>query len=346
MGHAITDRNRWPRRCVSVGGLLLLTLIVIPTAPLWVVLAVVVDLITGRTLTRAGLFFGWYLLLSVLGVGAAVGLWVVGGVWAVPSGRDVGWHHRLQRWWSAQLFRGLCALFRVSVEVEGGLPARKGPVIVLSRHVSTADTLLPMVVLANPLGWNVRYVLKRELLWDPCLDIVGQRVPNAFVRRGGADADGDLERVRSLTQHLGARDCIVLFPEGTRFTEARRQRHLERLAASGAVERLDHARALEHLLPMRTGGVQALLDGAPAVDVVFLAHVGLEGVTRMSTLVDGSLLGRRLQVNVRRVPARAVPTEPAARAQWLQEQWLSVDRWVGARRRATQPVEAEAALTA
>ena len=30
---------------------------------------------------------------------------------------------------------------------------------------------------------RLRYVLKRELLWDPCLDIVGQRVPNIFVDR-------------------------------------------------------------------------------------------------------------------------------------------------------------------
>ena len=330
MGSSASDPGRWRRRCWSVGGLFLATTLALPTVPLWLGLAAVLDGITGRTYTRAAAFFGWYMLFSVLGVCAATGLWMVGSVWPVPPHREASWHQWLQRWWSERLFWGLSALFELSLEVEGGLSLGSGPILLLCRHVSTADTLLPMVAVANPLGWSVRYVLKRELLWDPCLDIVGQRVPNAFVQRGGLDLEANLQRVHSLTVDLHEREVIVLFPEGTRFTEARRQRVLDRLAELGDEERLQHARGLSHVLPIRVGGVLTLLEGAPSIDVVFLAHAGLEGVTRMSTLVDGSLLRRKLRVHLRRIPGSEVPGDSTRRERWLREQWVMVDRWVGA----------------
>jgi hypothetical protein len=61
------------------------------------------------------------------------------------------------------------------------------PVIVFLRYASVADTLLPAVFLANPNGLKLRYVLKHELLLDPCLDIVGNRLPNSFVQRSAGD---------------------------------------------------------------------------------------------------------------------------------------------------------------
>lgn len=53
------------------------------------------------------------------------------------------------------------------LEVEGVNALQPGPLVVLMRHASLADTLLPAVVIASH-GIRLRYVLKRELLWDPC----------------------------------------------------------------------------------------------------------------------------------------------------------------------------------
>jgi hypothetical protein len=52
------------------------------------------------------------------------------------------------------------------------------------RHASIGDTLLASALVGRPHGifW-LRYVLKRELLWDPCLDVVGNRLPHVFVDR-------------------------------------------------------------------------------------------------------------------------------------------------------------------
>ena len=64
--------------------------------------------------------------------------------------------------------------------------------------VALAVVLLAAALLSRPHGVRLRYVLKRELLWDPCLDIVGHRLPNAFVRRGSRDTAGDVAAVRGL----------------------------------------------------------------------------------------------------------------------------------------------------
>ena len=65
-----------------------------------------------------------------------------------------------------------------------------GPVIVMIRHASILDNLLPSVFVAWPHKVRLRYLLKRELLSDPGLDIGGKRLPNYFVRRGtGAEIE-------------------------------------------------------------------------------------------------------------------------------------------------------------
>lgn len=313
---------------VSIGGLVLAALVGVPVLVLLLPLAWVVDRVMGRSLAPALALFAWVLLCSVGGVVAAGWLWVwAGGKTASAASQDA--HHRLQHAWAGLVFAGLRRLFGLELEVEGAACAAGGPLVLLSRHVSSADTLLPMVVVARPHGLRARYVMKRELLWEPCLDLVGQRIPNAFVRRGGADSGGDLARVAALGQGLGPQDLVVIFPEGTRFTPQRRARLIDKFSGQGDEVRRDRAKALHHVLPVQSGGLLALLDRAPEVDLVFCAHTGLEGLTTMAAVWDGSLVGRRLQVKLWRTPAAALPRERAARQAWLHEQWRRVDAWVG-----------------
>jgi 1-acyl-sn-glycerol-3-phosphate acyltransferase len=86
-------------------------------------------------------------------------------------------------------------------------------VIVLMRHASLADSLLPAVLLGTR-GLRLRYVLKRELLWDPCLDVVGQRLPNAFIRRGSGESDAEIDAIRALGRDLGDDEGVLIYPEG------------------------------------------------------------------------------------------------------------------------------------
>jgi 1-acyl-sn-glycerol-3-phosphate acyltransferase len=280
------------------------------------------------TATRLALFLWVYLAAEVGGLAALATLWIasLGGrrrAWL----RDTTW--RLQQLWAGALIGGVRVLFGVRFEVEGDDAIAPGPVIVLIRHASIVDTLLPAHLVARPHRIHLRYVLKRELLADPCLDVAGRRLPNYFVRRGTGEAQ-EVARVRALAHGLGPDDGILIYPEGTRFTPERRAREVSRIAGRdphlGA-----RAEQLRHLLPPRLGGVEALLEGAPDADLVVIAHHGFDGLRLISDVWRGGLVGLLVRVRMTRVARSTVPEGRAARANWLYDQWQDVDDWLDER---------------
>lgn len=297
--------------------------------PLTLPLAALWDLLrrNGFATARFVLFLAAYLACEALGIVAALALRAVAIV--APAG-DRDRHYALQRWWAGALFDALRGLYGFTLRVEGGdVAAAPGALIALVRHASTADTLLPMELLARRGRRHPRYVLKHELLWDPSLDLVGHRIPNAFVRRGSGDSAREAARVAALADDLGPRDAVVLYPEGTRFSPARRDRALEALAREDPAR---HARvqSLRSVLPVRPGGVLALLARAPAADVLFCVHRGWEATASLGALVRGAMRGARVDVLLWRVPAAEVPREPEAALRWLDAQWARADAWLAA----------------
>jgi 1-acyl-sn-glycerol-3-phosphate acyltransferase len=282
---------------------------------------------TPPTATRLVLFLWVYLAAEVGGLLALAALWL-----ASLGDRREGWLRestwRLQQRWAGALFGAARGLFGIEVEVSGDGEVEPGPLLVLVRHASIVDTLLPANLIAGPHGIHLRYVLKRELLADPCLDVAGRRLPNYFVRRGTGEAR-EVERVRELARGLGTEDGVLIYPEGTRFTPARRERAIARIAERDPV-RAARAERLRHLLPPRLGGVVALLEGAPDADVLVLAHHGLEGLRSVGDIWRGGLVRLVLRVRIARVARAEVPADAAGRADWLHGVWEDVDDWLEA----------------
>jgi 1-acyl-sn-glycerol-3-phosphate acyltransferase len=322
---------RWRRRSLTVPGVVLLACLYLALSPLIVAAAAVRDLRFGRRLPtlRLALFGVVYFVCETLGLLASGALWVAcGGGRAVSRQRWERWNFALQRVWAGALFAAVRRIYSLSLEVEGDAEVGDGPLLVFVRHASLADTLLPCNLLSIRHGLRLRYVLKRELLFDPCLDIVGQRLPNVFVQRGSGDGKREIDSIRRLAADLGDDEGLLIYPEGTRFSPARRARALERIAATGETERLERARSLRCLLPPRTGGPQALLETRPDADVLIVGHVGLDGLTKLHDFADGSLVGRQLQVRFHRVPAAEIPGERPARIEWLDAEWARLDAWI------------------
>jgi len=341
----------WARRVLTISGCVLIWLVLLATFPLLLVAGAIVDLVrssespagslrTGHerpwVITRCVLFFPLYFSCEVFGIIASFVIWLASGVWAGASReRFLDWNFALQRWWASALCRGAQSVFRVCIEIEGADELRDGPVIVFLRHASVADTLLPAVFIANPNGLKLRYVLKKALLLDPCLDIVGNRLPNSFVRRNS----GDTYRVLELMRDLGPRDGVIIYPEGTRFTEAKREMIIEQLERKGETYLCEKARMLKNVLPPRLGGALTLLDRNDAADVVFCAHFGFDGVVDLRDFLRGSLVGRIVKVRFWRVPFASIPATREGRMEWLFENWRRVDEWVG-RQKASEPLAA------
>lgn len=329
-GIAETGRARWVRRGISICAYALGFALLLVLAPLALPLLWVADRVAGGrwSLARLALFGIIFLGYELVGLLWAAVLWLAAHAFPRLRGeRGRIAHERLQRWWAESLFGAASRCFRLTLEVEGADAATPGPVIVMMRHASLADTLLPAVLLGGR-GLRLRYVLKRELLWDPCLDVVGQRLPNAFIRRGRGESDAEIEAIRALGRDLGDDEGVLIYPEGTRFTAAKRERALARLAASDRPELLARARKLVAVLPPRSAGPLALLDAAAAADVLLVAHSGLEGLASVADIARAGAVGRRIRVRIWRVPRTAIPVDREAQLRWLYDEWARVNAFV------------------
>jgi 1-acyl-sn-glycerol-3-phosphate acyltransferase len=322
--------TRWGRRARSIGAHLVASTLLLTTLPIVLPLLILTDVLRGARFS-ATRFLGMiavYLACEQLGVLTSGWLWLT-------RGRDpAAWtqrNFRLQCWWARTLFGAGERLFGLRVQVEGLEVVAPGPIVMFVRHASVADTLLPAVFVSSRLGILLRYVLKRELLWDPCLDIVGQRLPNVFVRRGSADPAREIATVQRLAQGLGPTDGVLVFPEGTRFSPKRRADALAKLAAGNDPALAARAAGLVNVLPPRLGGALALLDAAPDADVVFCGHVGFDGALRLGDLWNGALVDRAVRVVFWRCPRASIPADRDARVDWLYREWERLDAWVGAR---------------
>lgn len=290
------------------------------------------DVATGRpwTLTRTLVFFVWYLACEIVGVAASAAIWLASGVWA-GAGRErfLAWNYALQRQWARALGRGGFRIFDIRLDVhEHGYRFGERPVLLFVRHASTADTILAALVISVPHGTRLRYVLKRELLWDPCLDIVGNRLPNVFVVRDSAHTQREVAAVGALANGMGPGDGVLIYPEGTRFSRAKKERIVARLRAEGRETEAREAESLRHVLRPRWGGALALLDAAPDADVLFLAHTGFEGSASFDRFFNGGLIGRTVHATLHAVKAADVPRDPAARRAWLMDEWRRVDDFI------------------
>ncbi len=326
---------RWSRRAMTVPLYLSLGTLSIVLLPLTLLLALITDAIrgTGHLVTvRCALGLTLYLVCEALGIVASLGLYFASGLWPGRAvDRVVTWNLILQHLWARVLFTGATWLFGMRVEVVGDEAVRGGPLFLFCRHASTLDTLLPAVFASDPYTLRLAHVMKRELLWDPCLDIVGQRTRNAFVRRGSGEREKEIALLRGLAAALGGRDGVLLFPEGTRFSRSKLESALAHLTKSQQPARAARAGRLRHVLPPRRGGALALLETRPDVDVAFLAHVGFEGTADLNQIWSGQLIGRTIRLCFWRVPSAEIPRTAEGRVDWLDTQWERVDAWVAGR---------------
>lgn len=297
-------------------------------APALVLLCGAYDLVRKNGLASLRLLgLVWvFLVAELLGVLVAAVLWL----WHVAQPRRdhdafLEDNYRLQRWWARLLLGAGARLLRLRFRVEGDASAVPGPVVVLMRHTSILDTILPVVFLGARHGLRLRYVLKTELELDPCLDIVGHRLPNCFVNRAG-ETEREVAAVGRMADGMGARDGALIYPEGTRFEPGKLARAQRKLAE------LDpdlHALSLRfrRVLPPRPGGTLALLEHAlpQGADVVMFAHEGLEKLVRLHDVLSGKAVGTEVRLRLWRIPGSEVPEGRDARLRWIFERWAEVD---------------------
>lgn len=335
--------KNWARRIVVlslyIGLLLALSILILPL----LAIATVLDIVRSQpwTIVRTLVFFLWYLSCELIGVLASLVIWSTSGPWLGRGDETfLRRNYQLQRWWARMLGRGAFRIMSIRLvehDQTQGLGDR--PVIVFVRHASTADTILAALLLSIPHQLRLRYVLKRELLWDPCLDIVGNRIPNVFVRRNSSDTAGETAAVARLAASMSAGDGVLIYPEGTRFSPEKKARIVARLREQGREDAATEAEALRHVLLPRPGGYLALLEAAPDADAVFLAHTGFEGSASFDRFFNGGLIGKTVHTQLRTVPAGEIPRSDEERKEWMLQQWRMVDEFIEQHQDPDRPLD-------
>jgi 1-acyl-sn-glycerol-3-phosphate acyltransferase len=317
------------RRLISMPGLILGALILTVAIPVWLPLVLVIDACRLKwrfPLARLLSFAVCWVWLETSGVICSALLWITGQSKNLPK------HYALQRWWADRLLRALKATCGFSVEVENIDALQPGPVLLFARHASLADSLVSAYVVTTLAQMNPRYVLKRELLVDPCLDVVGQRLPNHFLDRQATDSTPELLALEKLVTGIDESTVGIIFPEGTRANKKKRDRALEKIAVVDA-ERAQRLQGMKHLLPPRPAGAAAMLRGCPSADVVFAWHVGFEGLDTFGGILRGiSSRMPPIRFHLRRVERLAVPltsqVDTNEMTKWLDSEWMRMDREV------------------
>lgn len=321
---SIVERVR--RRAVTIPALVGATILLTISVPVWLPLALVVDAVRGRfrfpvaRLLAFGVCWTW---IELAGLARAAFTFVTGRARHAPT------QYALMKWWAGVLMTALRTTVGFTPRVEGLDAIGDGNAVVLARHASLADSLVSAWAIRCRADIWPRYVLKRELLSDPCLDVVGLRVPNHFLDREATDGSVELGALRSLAAGVTVGEVAVIFPEGTRANDGKRARALEKIAERDP-ERAERLAGLRRLLPPRPAGTTALVDGAPEADIVLAWHTGFDGLDTFGGILDR--LAKPLppvRIVFRRVPRGEVPTG-AGFASWLDEQWLRMDAEVDA----------------
>jgi 1-acyl-sn-glycerol-3-phosphate acyltransferase len=274
----------------------------------------------------------WFLFGEIQGLAALAYIYVTTGG---PLGRGSMRRRRLvyglRIHWCNHHLTGIRTLFGLKFEIDGLDLASSGPMVVLIRHSSIIDNTLSDSIIGREHDIGLRFVIKRELNMLPTIDIGGRWVSTNFVRRASSDAETEVAKLRTLAHELGEDEAVVIYPEGTRHTDAKLARAKE-LIAERAPAIAPLANRLQHVLPPRLGGPVALLEEARGADVVLFGHVGLDGFEYIRDIWAGGLVGETVKLKFWRFPASEVPAEEGELIAWLYERWQLLDDWVGANR--------------
>ena len=341
------------RRAVVVPLVMLLTALLLASTPLIVLGLAFAVRFTKRRWRPLRLY--WFLLVYLVresvGIFALMALWVMSGFgWKLRSDRMVRAHVKLEGWYLGGLVKSaqrVLGLRVVAEDVPGHLavpePFRAGsgagsrPVLVFSRHAGAGDSFILAQLLVDRYGRRPRIVLKDLLQYDPCIDIVLNRLPNRFISPNPPPGSGVVESIAELAGGLERDGALLLFPEGGNFTEHRQARAIEKLDQQGHHDEARIARGLQHLLPPRPGGTFAAIDAAPDADILFVAHTGLEQLSSLGDLWAGLPMDRDVLVSWWPVDRADVPDDPEERVHWLFGWWVVLEAWIDLHRDHDRP---------
>lgn len=265
---------------------------------------------------------------------ACGGLWLASGLgWRLRSRPLRRAHYRLLHWFCGGMTARIRELLDITVapaptpDAERALQ-RSRPLLFFSRHAGPGDTVLITDLLMTRYDRLPSLVFKEALTIDPCIDLLGHRLPHAVLDT--ADPADCEARITEASAELSPRGVLVLFPEGGNLTAQRREASIAKLWRKGRRRDAAAGERMEHVMPPHPAGALAALRGNPQADVIFSAHTGLGLGAFPGQLWRWIPLHSTLSTRMWLVPAadRPATADPDAQVRWLYDWWARIDAWV------------------
>jgi 1-acyl-sn-glycerol-3-phosphate acyltransferase len=227
--------------------------------------------------------------------------------------------------WTSSLLRWFGITLGANIDWGDFETMPSGNPLIIARHASNVDAIVPAILFASYLKRPAHHVLKQELRWAPSMDLFGPPLGNYFVSRG-KNTQAELRQLERLTKLVRSEGSLVIFPEGTFATEEKRKKIRASLERKGEHEAVALTDELQSLLPPKPAGVLTLLNARPDAIPIVLAHRGLDNVASFRGL--WSSIPLKDPVVVRWWPTAPPPSGHDDRVRWLQDEWRRADRWV------------------
>ncbi len=327
--------RRWLRHLIVAPLFCCLVTVLVVTAPLTLLLAAVFSLFVDRRFRpmRAWAFVIVYSVHDVVALIVGFAIWLrLAGRGRMQDEAMQTRHYGLIAWLLRRLTDTATWLLRVHVVVVGSadaeatLLAHDRPVIMLSRHAGPGDSFLLVDELLRR-GRRPSIVLRAALQLDPCIDLLGNRLPFCWVTRARGATAQVCGRIKAIAGAMDDRGALLLFPEGGNFTKLKRSQAIRHLLRRGRRRHARLAANMDNVLAPRVAGVLAALAAAPHADVIFVAHSGLAGMD--ARLWERVPVDRELRVEMFVAAAETIPRSDEARGEWLFSWWSQLDDWVG-----------------
>jgi 1-acyl-sn-glycerol-3-phosphate acyltransferase len=325
------------RRLVIAPAVVLLTVLLWVTLPLWLIGAAALSpILPGRLRPLRIMWVAIvYLTCEAILLVILFGLWVASGFGAkLRTPYFEGIHYDLVQGTMWVFFREARRVLRLTIETEGPTPdAHPGrPILVCCRHAGPGDSFVLIHTLMAWYSREPRVVLKDTLAWDPAIDVILRRIPARFITPNPAEGAKLEDQIAQLATGLDENDAFVIFPEGGNFTPRRRQRAIDRLRKLGMERMAQRAEKMIHVLAPRPGGFLAALDAAPEADVVLVAHTGLDHLVTVADIWRELPMDKRIVMRWWQVPRAEIPAGRDERIDWLFAWWERIDAWIAENR--------------
>jgi 1-acyl-sn-glycerol-3-phosphate acyltransferase len=321
------------RRVVLAPLVVLLTVLLWVTLPLWLIAAAALSpVLPGRWRALRLLWVAiLYLTCEALLLVVMFGLWLASGFgWRLRTPYFEGIHYDLVQGVTWVFFRESRRVLRLRITTDGPAPdAHPGiPLLVCCRHAGPGDSFTLIYALMHWYSREPRVVLKDTLAWDPAIDVLLGRIPARFISTNPGPGEDFESHIAALASGLDENDAFVIFPEGGNFTPERRRRAIDRLHRLGMERMARRAEEMTNVLAPRPGGFLAALDAAPDADVVLVAHTGLDHLRTVADVWRELPMDKQLIMRWWQVPRAEIPEEREARIDWLYAWWERIDTWV------------------